>query len=164
MEAQAKEIAKGMAKDMAQEMVNDILFQRGNVFPHPRSPRGDEERCFLQEKQSYMDSFIQCEAEKRAHEIACQKLLLGGDNGSPNPSPPLRVTRHMSPSQYSRGNRRQPSPPPRYQQRKMSRPRNSQQHPQFTTHGFGVDYDLLEQEPKFQKYMNQYIQINNSQI
>ena len=42
----------------------------------------------------------------------------------------------------------------------MSPLRNSQQHPQFTTHGFGVDYDLLEQDPKFHKYMDQYIQIN----
>ena len=55
---------------------------------------------------------------------------------------------------------RQSSPPPRYQQSQMSPPRNSQQHPQFTTCGFGVDYDLLEQDPKFHKYMDQYIQIN----
>ena len=86
--------------------------------------------------------------------------MLGGGNGSPPPSPPLRVTRHMSPSQYSKGNRRQPSPPSRYQQRKMSPPRNSQQHPLFTMCGFGVDYDLLEQDQEFYKYMDQYIQIN----
>ena len=107
-----------------------------------------------------MDAFRQHEAEKRAHEITRQKLLLGGGNGSPPPSPPLRVTRHMSPSQYSKGNRKQPSPPPRYQQRQMSPPMNSQQHPQFTTHGFGVDYDLLDKDPQFHKYMDQYIQIN----
>ena len=86
--------------------------------------------------------------------------MLGGDSGSPPPYPPPRVTRHMSHSQYPKGNRRQPSPPPRYQQSQMSPPRNSQQHPQFTTHGFGLDYDLLEQDPKFHKYMDQYILIN----
>ena len=151
METQARE----MAKDMTQKMVNDILSQRCNVSSPPKSPRGDQERCLLQEKQAYMDAFIQCEVEKRAHEIACQKLndilLLGAGNGSPPPSSPLRITRHMSPSQSSEGNRRQPSPPPRYQQRQMSPPRNSQQHSQFTTHGFGVDYDLLKQNLEFHK-------------
>ena len=82
-----------MAKDMAKKMVNDILSQSGNISPPPRSPRGDEERHLLQEKQAYMDAFIQCEVEKRAHEIARQELLLGDGNGSPPPSPPLRVTR-----------------------------------------------------------------------
>ena len=105
-----------------------------------------------------MDAFKQFEAKKRAHEIAHQKLndilFLGGGSGSPPPSPPPRVTRHMSPSQSPKGNRRQPYPPPRYQQRKMSPPRNSQQHLQFSTHGFGVDYDLLEQDPEFHKYTN----------
>ena len=59
--------ARKMAKEMAQKMVNYILSQIGNVSPPPISPRGDEERCLLQEKQAYMDAFIQCEAEKRAH-------------------------------------------------------------------------------------------------
>ena len=64
-----------------------------------------------------MDAFIQCEVENRAHDIACQKLLLGSGSGSPSPSPHPRVTTHISPSQSLKGKRRQPSPPPRYQQR-----------------------------------------------
>ena len=104
--------ARKIAKDMAQQMVNDILSQRGNVSPPSISSRCDEERHLLQEKQAYMDAFTQHGAKKRAHEIACQKLLLGGGNGSSPPSPPLIFTRHMSPSQFSKGNRRQPSPPP----------------------------------------------------
>ena len=98
MEVKAREMANNMAKDMAQQMVNDILSQRGNVSPPPRSPRGDEERCLLQEKQAYIDAFIQCEAKKKAHEIARQELndilLLGSGSGSPPP----KVTRHMLPS------------------------------------------------------------------
>ena len=96
-----------MAKNMAQQMVHDILSWRGNVSPPPRSPRGDEERCIMQEKQAYMNAFIHHEAKKRAYEIACQKLndilFLGGGSGSPPPSPPPRVTRHMLPSKSPKG-------------------------------------------------------------
>ena len=76
-----------------------------------------------------MDAFIQHEVEKRSREIAHHKpndiIFLGSGSGSLPPSPPPTVTRHMSSSQYPKGNRRQPSPPPRYQQRQMSPSRNS---------------------------------------
>ena len=87
-------------------------------------------------------------------------MLSQGGNGSPPSTPPgpHRATWHVSPSPPLKKPSPPPrrgSPPPRYQHRQYS-----QQYPQHTTHDFGIDYDQLEQNPNFHKYMDQYVELN----